>query len=258
MKDKGLKEILDLAVETYNCPDFIPLDPISIPHRLDLPQDREIMGFWTAILSWGQRTTILAKANELLEYMEGTPYDFVCHHQDSDLKAMLRFRHRTFNDEDLLHFMAFFKAHYQAYPGLESAFLRGWHAEDETVEQALDGFHEYFFSLPDAPQRTRKHVAAPHRGSTCKRLNMFLRWMVRRDNQGVDFGCWQQIRPDQLVIPLDVHVERVARKLGLLERNARDWKAALELTAALRAFDAEDPVKYDFALFGMGVNHDLD
>lgn len=257
MKRKEIKEQLDAALEIYNCAAFIEADPISIPHGLALLQDREIMGFWTAILSWGQRTTILAKSRELLGYMEDSPYDFVCNHQEADLKRMLRFRHRTFNDEDLLYFMAFFKAHYQEHPSLESAFLRGWHPEDETVEQALDAFHAYFFSLTDAPQRTRKHVAAPNRGSTCKRLNMFLRWMVRRDDKGVDFGCWQHIRQDQLVIPLDVHVERVARKLGLLDRKVRDWKAALELTAALRAFDPEDPVKYDFALFGMGVNHDL-
>lgn len=211
------------------------------------------MGFWTAMLAWGQRKTILAKAAELCDYMDGAPYQFVCNHEPADLKPMLRFRHRTFNDLDLLYFMAFFREHYRLHDTLESAFLQEWLPGQPTVEQALDGFHRYFFSLPDVPARTRKHVSAPFRKSTCKRLNMFLRWMVRRDEAGVDFGCWHTIRPDQLVIPLDVHVERVARQLGILRRKQRDWQAALELTSFLKNLHPGDPVRYDFALFGMGV-----
>ncbi len=253
IKEKELKKWLDEAADRYNRPNFIGEDPISIPHAFTRLQDQEIIGFWTAILSWGQRKTIISKATELVTYMDGAPYDFVRGHRESDLKRMLAFRHRTFNDIDLLYFMAFFKQHYAQFDSLEQAFSRGWSAEDETVEQALDGFHRYFFSLDFAPDRTRKHVSAPFRKSTCKRLNMFLRWMVRRDDRGVDFGLWRTIRPDQLVMPLDVHVERVGRRAGLITRKQRDWQTALELTRRLRQFDPVDPVRYDFALFGLGV-----
>jgi len=251
--DKELGNFLNAAVERHNRPDFIPDDPIAIPHAFSRLQDREIMGFWTAMLAWGQRKTILNKARELIALMDGAPYDFVIHHQESDLQRMLAFRHRTFNDVDLLYFLAFFRQHYLKYESLERAFTLDWRPEHTTVEESLNGFHRYFFSLEFAPQRTHKHVPAPFRGSSCKRLNMFLRWMVRRDPKGVDLGCWSTIRPDQLVMPLDVHVERVARSLGLLHRKQRDWQAALELTERLRAFDPGDPVKYDFALFGIGV-----
>jgi uncharacterized protein (TIGR02757 family) len=250
---KKLFHLLEDRVSRYNTPAFIAEDPIAIPHRFARLQDREIMGFWTAMLAWGQRKTILAKAAELCDYMDGAPYDFVCRHQPADLQPMLRFRHRTFNDVDLLYFMAFFRAHYERHSSLEQAFLREWDPGHITIEEALDGFHRYFFSLPEVPERSKKHVPAPFRKSTCKRLNMFLRWMVRRDEGGVDFGCWPTIRPDQLVIPLDVHVERVARQLGILHRKQRDWQAALEVTSFLRELDSTDPVRYDFALFGMGV-----
>lgn len=252
-KDRALKALLDEAADRYNRPDFIASDPIAVPHRYARLQDREIMGFWTAMLAWGQRKTILAKATELSALMDEAPYDFVTGHRESDLQRMLSFRHRTFNDTDLLYFMAFFRHHYAVSDTLETAFLKAWRPDHDTVEEALNGFHRYFFSLDHVPERTRKHVPAPERKSTCKRLNMFLRWMVRRDGRGVDFGSWTAIRPDQLVIPLDVHVERVARRIGLLRRPSRDWQAALELTRRLRAFDPEDPVRYDFALFGMGV-----
>lgn len=248
-----LKKWLEKAANQYNRPNFIADDPISIPHAFSRQQDREIMGFWTAILSWGQRKTIISKARELVGYMDGAPYDFILGHRDSDLKRMLAFRHRTFNDVDLLYFMAFFQHHYRAYDSLEEAFTLGWNPDDDTVEQALNGFYTYFFSLDVVPQRTRKHVSAPLRKSTCKRLNMFLRWMVRNDEKGVDFGIWHTIRPDQLVIPLDVHVERIGRRTGLITRKQRDWQTAVELTHRLRQFDPADPVRYDFALFGAGV-----
>ncbi|MEZ5030419.1 MAG: TIGR02757 family protein [Saprospiraceae bacterium] len=249
----ALQAALLEAADLYNRPAFIPDDPISIVHRFDQLQDREIMGFWTAMLSWGQRKTILNKAAELIDLMGGSPYTFVMEHREEDLASLLHFRHRTFNDVDLLHFMAFFRYHYQRHESLEAAFLLGHHPDHKTTEQALNAFHHYFFSLPHVPQRTRKHVSAPERKSSCKRLNMFLRWMVRQDDRGVDLGLWTGIRPDQLVMPLDVHVERVARRMGLLQRRQRDWQAAVELTDHLRTLDPADPVRFDFALFGMGV-----
>lgn len=248
-----LKERLDEAVADYNQPAFIDDDPISIPHGYTRLQDREIMGFWTAMLAWGQRKTIINKANELSALMGHQPHQFILHHKEQDRKAFLGFKHRTFQPTDTLYFLEFLQRYYQENDSLEDAFVRYLPPDADTVEPALIGFHELFFSLPDAPQRSRKHVATPARKSSCKRLNMFLRWMVRQDEQGVDFGCWRGISPSQLLMPLDVHVERVARRLGLLERKQTDWKAVLELTERLREFDAADPVKYDYALFGMGV-----
>lgn len=250
---KNLYEFLEASVDQYNRPGFIESDPISVPHRFSLKQDREIIGFWAAILAWGQRKTIINKANELVELMDGAPYDFIRNHQEEDRRRFLDFKHRTFQATDTLYFLEFFQWYYSQHDSLEDAFARHLSPTAPTTEAALAGFHELFFSLPDAPQRTRKHIPTPLRGSTCKRLNMFLRWMVRKDDKGVDFGIWERISPGQLLIPLDVHVERVARRLGLLEREKVDWRAVLELTETLREMDAGDPVKYDFALFGMGV-----
>jgi len=248
-----LKSLLDHAVLRYNTPAFIAADPISLPHAFTLLQDREIIGFWAATLAWGQRKTIINNALRLVELMDGAPYDFIKNHTEEDRARFLDFKHRTFQATDTLWFLEFLQQHYRHHHSLETAFSRHLTPNDPTVERALAGFHQDFFAHPDAPQRTRKHVATPERGSTCKRLNMFLRWMVRRDEQGVDFGHWTTLRPAQLLIPLDVHVERVARRLGLLERTQTDWRAVLELTDRLREFDADDPVKYDFALFGIGV-----
>lgn len=250
-------ELLERKYRQFDHPSFIPPDPISIPHRFSRLQDVEIMGFWAATLAWGQRKTILAKCRDLVERMDGAPFDFIKNHQDGDLKHFLGFKHRTFNDEDALYFLHWFRWFYSEHDSLETAFSRHLHPDDVTVERALVGFHELFCGLPDFPARTRKHVATPARKSSCKRLNMFLRWMVRRDERGVDFGLWQTIRPDQLVCPCDVHVERVARHLGLIQRKQTDWQTALELTAALRHLDPTDPVKYDFALFGLGVEGEL-
>ncbi len=250
---KGLKSFLDRKVKEYNRRDFIIDDPISIPHRFTLKQDIEITAFWTSMLAWGLRKTIINKCNELFDLMDNAPYDFICNHKESDLKAFVAFKHRTFNATDTLYFLKFLQHHYRENDSLETAFSNHITRKDETIEKALLGFHEYFFSLDDAPQRTRKHVATPVRKSTCKRLSMFLRWMVRKDKKGVDFGLWSKISPAQLICPLDVHVERVARSLGLLERKQVDWLTALELTTKLKAFDKRDPVKYDFALFGIGV-----
>ncbi|MEO8795818.1 MAG: TIGR02757 family protein [Daejeonella sp.] len=285
----NLKAFLDSKVEQYNRPEFIKNDPIVIPHLFSVKQDIEIMGFFAAMLAWGQRKTIINKCAELIERMDGAPYDFILNHQDSDLRNLLDFKHRTFNDTDLLYFISFMEHHYNEFDSLEDAFLPPAYRNAETefrsdfldetkkpvdlskssspvcyegelsaeaepnIELFLNYFRKYFFSLPDVPGRTAKHVSSPSQKSACKRLNMFLRWMVRDDDKGVDFGIWKQIKPSQLICPTDVHVERVARKLKLIDRTQVDWKTAVELTEKLREFDPLDPVKYDFALFGLGI-----
>lgn len=251
--DKKLQQLLNEKVALYNTPAFIKADPVSIPHRFTLKQDIEISGFFASIFAWGNRTIIINKTTELMQLMDGAPYQFVLHHTNKDLKSLLHFKHRTFNTNDLLYFIHFLQHHYKTHNSLETAFTQWMQPGDETVEAALKGFHNYFFSLPDAPLRTRKHIATPERGSHCKRLNMYLRWMVRLDDKGVDFGIWQNISPAQLVCPIDVHVARVAKRLHLLHAKVLNWKAALELTQKLKQLDAADPTKYDFALFGLGV-----
>jgi len=246
----NLQLFLDSKVAQYNQPNFIEDDPIIIPHQFEKKQDIEIMGFFAAILAWGQRKTIINKCRELIERMDNSPFDFIQNHQETDLKALLGFKHRTFNDTDLLYFIVFFKQHYQQYESLEDAFYAG---KNSTAETMLNHFRSYFFSLPDFPRRTIKHVSSPQQKSTCKRLNMFLRWMVRKDNCGVDFGLWQKIKPADLICPCDLHVDRIARKLKLINRKQTDWQTALELTEKLREFDPKDPAKYDFALFGLGI-----
>jgi uncharacterized protein (TIGR02757 family) len=253
MKEPKLKDFLDRCVDRFNEPGFIPDDPICIPHGFSQLQDREIMGFWVSMLAWGQRQTIINNALRLIELMDGAPYDFIRNHREADRARFADFKHRTFQYTDTLYFLEFLQWHYRQHDSLEVAFSQFLSPDSPDVGPALVGFHDYFFSLPDAPQRTRKHVATPARKSSCKRLNMFLRWMVRQDERGVDFGDWQRIRPAQLMMPLDVHVARIATRLGLLQRKQRDWRAVEELTAALRPFDPADPVKYDFALFGLGV-----
>jgi uncharacterized protein (TIGR02757 family) len=327
-----LKDFLDLKVRQYNRPDFITNDPVCIPHQFSKKQDIEIAAFFAAILAWGQRKTIINKCRELFNRMDNQPYDFILNHQEADLKRLLGFKHRTFNDTDLLYFVEFFKQHYLSSDTLETAFMpivsqkkltvdsvneslndetqsesgvesRSEDFEidlkikrpssksrkddliieskikkatvesgnekpivaskndisiigskiEEPIELTLNYFRSYFFSLPDFPGRTIKHVSSPKQKSTCKRLNMFLRWMVRKDNCGVDFGLWNQLKPSELICPCDVHVDRVARILNMITRKQTDWTTAVELTIALRTFDPIDPVKYDFALFGLGV-----
>lgn len=254
-----LQSFLDLKVREYNQPGFIANDPVCIPHQYHNKQDIEIAAFFAAILAWGQRKTIINKCNELFDRMDNAPYQFMLQHDDADLKRLLGFKHRTFNDTDLLYFVEFFKQHYSQSDSLEDAFLPNPSDGSGSFggEQALNYFRSYFFSLPDFPHRTKKHISSPMQKSTCKRLNMFLRWMVRRDNCGVDFGIWRKIKPSALICPCDVHVDRVARILGLISRKQTDWLTAVELTARLREFDPEDPVKYDFALFGLGVEAKL-
>jgi len=248
-----LKKYFDRLVEQYNHPDFIPADPISIPHLFTHPQDIEIMGFWSAMLAWGQRVTIINKSMELIELMDGRPHHFILHHTEEQRQRFALFKHRTFNYTDTLYFLDFFQRYYRKHESLEEAFIRNMNPSDENVKNGLIGFHEAFFDHENAPHRTKKHVATPARKSRCKRLNMFLRWMVRQDQCGVDFGIWKKIRPDQLLMPLDVHVERVARKFELIERKQNDFLTVEELTRRLKQFDPKDPVKYDFALFSIGV-----
>lgn len=250
---KDLKHFLDTKVDAYNRRSFIKNDPVCIPHSFTKKQDIEIAGFFAAIFAWGNRTTIINKSRELMQLMDNAPHDFCLQHTDEDLKKLLHFRHRTFTATDLLYFIAFFHAHYQTSKTLETAFTKWMIKDDHNVENALNGFYQYFFSLPDVPKRTLKHIASPQRKSACKRINMYLRWMVRQDNGGVDLGIWKTISPSQLVIPLDLHVARVARNLKLLDRKATDWEAALELTRAMQTMDPDDPCKYDFALFGLGI-----
>lgn len=250
-------DLLEQKYLQYNQPNFIPNDPISIPHLFTKKQDIEIMGFWAAVLAWGQRKTIINKCKELIELMDNAPHDFVMNHQDSDLKAFLNFKHRTFNATDTLYFIAWFRAFYQQHQSLEEAFLTENSLEQTDTKQHLINFHHRFFNLEDFPERTRKHIATPLRNSSCKRINMFLRWMVRQDDKGVDFGIWKTLKPAQLVCPCDVHVDRVARILGLIKRPKTDWVTAVELTESLKQLDPQDPVKYDFALFGLGVEGEM-
>ena len=245
---RTVQRLLTERLARYNRPEFIAADPIQIPHRFAQKQDIEIAALFAALLAWGQRPTIIRKCTELLQRMDNAPHQFITQHHDADLKRLLGFCHRTFCDTDLLYFVHFLRHWYATHASLEDAFLTG-----STQRERLENFHNQFFSLPDAPARTRKHVATPARKSACKRVNMYLRWLVRRDAAGVDFGLWTRLSPADLIMPIDLHVERQARTLGLLTRKLVDWQAAEELTANLRRFDADDPVKYDFALFGEGV-----
>jgi len=250
-----IQTLLNQKVKEYNQISFIAKDPIGIPHLFTKQQDIEIAGFFAAIFAWGNRTTIINKSRELLDRMDNAPHAFCTQHQPKDLKKLLGFVHRTFNDTDLLYVVEFFKHHYTNQTSLETAFFKHKDTGEKikTVELALTHFHDYFFSLDDAPQRTKKHIAHPDSGSTCKRLNMYLRWMIRKDKQGVDFGIWKSIKPAELICPVDVHVARVARTLGMIKRKQTDWLTALELTRYCRTLDSKDPVKYDFALFSLGV-----
>jgi len=252
MSDR-LKDFLDEKVFQYNNPDFITLDPISIPHRFSKKQDIEIAGFFAAVLAWGQRKTIINKCMELMAMMDNDPHNFILNHSEEDLKPFIHFKHRTFNDIDTLYFVHFFRKFYMSYESLEVAFTKGYDDSEDIMYDLLVNFRQFFFNDPMAPGRTGKHIATPARKAACKRINMFLRWMVRKDGKGVDFGIWDTIKPSQLICPCDVHVDRVGRKLGLISRKQTDWLTAIELTDKLKEFDSLDPVKYDFALFGLGV-----
>jgi len=244
-----LKEFLEKKVREYNRPAFIKNDPIAIPHLFTKKQDIEIAGFFAAVFAWGNRATIINKSKELIQRMDNSPYEFTKDHSPKDLKKLKAFKHRTFHEDDLYYFIEFLHQHYLKHDSLEFAFFP---IPDLDTEHGLTHFKKYFFSLEHL-KRTEKHISSPLQKSTCKRLNMFLRWMVRNDNKGVDFGFWKKISPSQLICPIDVHVARVSKKLGLLKRKQVDWLAAIELTDALKKLDKHDPVKYDFALFNLGV-----
>jgi uncharacterized protein (TIGR02757 family) len=250
----ALKEYLDELVSRFNHPGFIELDPISVPHRFSKREDIEVSGFFAAVLAWGQRKTILNKMQDLLERMDFAPGDFIRHHSEKDLQKLEGFIHRTFNDTDLLYFIHFLKDVYRDVGCLEKAFFPFPDKRPDAVFHALVSFRKRFAESPFYPPRTGKHISTPQNGSACKRLNMFLRWMLRKDDAGVDFGIWNSIQPAQLICPCDVHVERQARMLGLVSRPKADWAMACELTENLRQLNPEDPVRYDFALFGLGVN----
>lgn len=252
MDGDRLKDLLEAKVRQFERIDFMEHDPVCIPHRFSRQQDREIAGFFAALLAWGNRKAIINSCNRLLISMDNAPYDFILNHHDADLRPLSGFVHRTFMATDLLFLIAFLKQHYLKFSTLESAFSQFLHPNSTSVQEALAGFHRYVFAPSWAPVRTRKHIATPEKNSACKRLNMYLRWMVRR-NSVVDFGVWQTINPALLCCPLDLHVGRVARELGILNRKQDDWKAVMALTENLRMLDAADPVKYDFALFGMGI-----
>lgn len=251
MSEKELQEFLETKVQQYNAPPFIQPDPISIPHRFSSKEDREIAGFFAATIAWGNRKSILKNADRMMDLMGNAPFDFVMSHSTDDLDRLQGFVHRTFNGDDFKGLVRGLQHIYQKHGGLEGVFSTNQTAE--SLQPAITRLHKVFFEVSQLP-RTGKHLANPARGSAAKRINMFLRWMVRKDSSGVDFGLWRDISPSILSCPLDVHSGNVARKLGLLKRKQNDSRAVAELDSALRKLDPVDPVKYDFALFGLGVS----
>ena len=250
MNRTELKDFLDSKVEQYNNPKFIETDPIQIPHQFTLKEDIEIAGFLTATISWGNRKSIIKNSKHMMELLELSPYDFVMNHEASDLEKLKSFVHRTFNGEDFIQFIKSLNHIYKNHNGLESIFNQ--YAEKQSLQTSIAHFKFIFFEIEHL-SRTQKHISNPLKNSAAKRINMFLRWMVRQDHAGVDFGIWKSLSPSQLSCPLDVHSGNVARKLGLLHRKQNDAKALLELDKSLRDLDSDDPVKYDYALFGLGI-----
>jgi uncharacterized protein (TIGR02757 family) len=250
MNKTDLKEFLDEKVVLYNTTKFIESDPIQIPHQFSKKEDIEIAGFLVATIAWGNRKSIINNGNRLLKIMGNSPYDFVLNFSEKDSERLTGFVHRTFNEYDLAYFFRALQNIYLKHEGLENVFAK--ELKIDSTQMSIHEFKKLFFELPHLT-RTEKHISDPLKNSAAKRINMFLRWMVRKDNTGVDFGIWDTILPSQLSCPLDVHSGNVARKLNLLQRKQNDGKALLELDTALRKLDPLDPVKYDFALFGLGV-----
>ncbi len=250
MKLIDLKNFLDEKVEEFNRPEFIETDPIQVAKQFSGKENIEIAGFLTATISWGNRAAIIKNALRLMELLDNQPHDFVLNASGEDLKRLNRFVHRTFNGDDLIYFIQSLQNIYHNHGGLQNIFEEGYE-KGGSVFSSLSHFHDVLFELPG--ERTRKHISNVTKGASAKRLNMYLRWMCRTDKAGVDFGLWKAIPPSALMLPLDVHTGNVGRKLGLLQRRSNDWKAVEEVTATLCSFDAEDPIKYDFALFGLGV-----
>ncbi len=253
----NIKLQLNDALQKYYNTSFIDNDPIQIPHLFNQPQDIEIAGFLTALFAWGNRKTIIQKATQLMNLFDNTPHQFVLYHKKSDLKSLLNFKHRTFNSVDIIYILEFLQQHYKLNDSLETAFNIGLNEIDTSIEIGLINFKKYFSSFKNCPARSLKHISSPDTNSSCKRLNMFLRWMVRNDNAGIDFGLWKTIHPNQLVIPMDVHVSRVAYSLQILPNEKSNWEQALQLTQFLKKLNKEDPVIYDYALFSLGVNGDI-
>lgn len=251
----AIREFLQRKTEEFNCPEFIPEDPISVPHLFTRKEDREIAGFLVATIAWGQRPTIVKNGMRIMDLMSHSPYEFVMNSGPKDLARVASFVHRTFNGKDLVTFIRCLKNIYAKHGGLESVFTHTLKKENKMMD-AISAFRQTFFSVKHE-SRTEKHVSDPAKNSSAKRINMFLRWMVRKDSKGVDFGIWKKIPPAALMIPLDVHVGNVARELKLLHRKQDDRKSVEELTKMLRQFDPIDPVKYDFALFSLGIKKGL-
>jgi uncharacterized protein (TIGR02757 family) len=246
-----IKEFLDEKYEQYNRPDFIETDPIKIPHIFSDHRDIEIAGFFASTIAWGNRNTIIKNGLQLMQLMDNSPYDFIINSDDNDYRYFRDFKHRTFNNHDTVYFIKSLKNIYNKYGSIKSLFENSYKKSGDLKDAIVD-FRRVFFEIPP-PQRTLKHVSDVAKKAAAKRINMFLRWMVRKDRCGVDFGIWNNIPSSALYIPLDVHTGSVSRKLGLLKRQQNDWPAVDELTAILRTFDKDDPVKYDFALFGLGI-----
>jgi len=251
---KELRDFLDDKVVQYNTPNFLENDPIQIPHMYSDKEDIEISGFLAATISWGNRTSIVKSAKRMMSLLGNSPYDFIMNHKEQHLEKIVGFAHRTFNSTDFSVFIEALKYLYKEKNGLEGIFNE--YKTKDSIQPAIHHLKKEFFTVPH-PIRTHKHIPDPYQGSAAKRINMYLRWMVRKDNAGVDFGIWKSISPSILSCPLDIHSGSVARKLGLLKRNQNDAKAVQELDINLRKLDCEDPVKYDFALFGLGVYENL-
>ena len=255
LPSQELKSFLDTKYLEYNCEGFIPNDPVSIPHLFEKKEDIEISAFLTATIAWGNRNSILKNSNRLIKEMGFYPHEFIINATERDLLAFENFVHRTFNGADTIFFLQSLQNIYKNHSGLEAVFTEGY-SNGQTIYGSLAHFRSIFLE-PVHQKRSEKHIANVAQKASCKRLNMFLRWMVRNDNRGVDFGLWRQIPASALMLPLDVHTGNISRKLGLLARKQNDWQAVEEVTQNLRLFDAGDPVKYDFALFGLGVNNDF-
>ncbi|MEG1936914.1 MAG: TIGR02757 family protein [Rikenellaceae bacterium] len=255
MTENELKELLDELHDRYNNQSFIELDPISIPHAFEKREDIEISGFLAATIAWGNRKMIVRNAKRMVDLMEGEPYRFIMEADDHDLQSVENFVHRTFNGSDFIYFLTALKNIYHNYGGIKDVFVNGY-LKNNSLEEGIADFRRIFFELDHLP-RVERQLSSVEKNSACKRVNMYLRWMVRNDNRGVDFGLWREIPTSALYIPLDVHAGNVGRNLELLSRKQNDWKAVLELTENLRRFDVDDPIKYDYALFGVGVNKGL-
>jgi uncharacterized protein (TIGR02757 family) len=254
LRPDDLKEFLDEKADLYNRPSFIEADPISIPHMFSKKEDIEISGFLAASIAWGNRKMIVRNGSRMMQLMGDSPYSFVINADNDDLEVLDGFVHRTFNSSDFKYFVKALRHIYAEYGGLENIFTAN--QTETSLQPAIHSFYEAFFELPHN-RNTERHIGDPMKGSAAKKTNMFLRWMVRNDNKGVDFGLWKSIPPSILSCPLDLHSGNVARKLGILSRKQNDAKAVIELDRALRSLDRSDPVRYDFALFGLGINENF-